>query len=133
MIVCSGVLSVAAASLAAAAMPTPLPTPWPSGPAELGVARGLGVLGTEVLDLLHGQVVARHVQPRVQEHRTMTSGQHEAVTVDPRGVVGVVRHLLAEEDSTNLSAAKGQAHVARRGLLDRIHGKATRLVSRLRQ
>ena len=94
----------------------------------------------------------------------MTSGQHEAVTVDPRGVVGVVRpaatvlrltysrcvaarahghysrvlvrqaaaaHLLAEEDSTNLSAAKGQAHVARRGLLDRIHGKATRLVSRL--
>merc|ERR1719327_2272654 len=32
MIVCSSVLSLAAASLAAAAMPTPLPTPWPSGP-----------------------------------------------------------------------------------------------------
>merc|ERR1719199_2492413 len=41
------------------------------GPAELGVAGGLRVLDTEVLDLLHGQIVARHVQPRVEEHRAV--------------------------------------------------------------
>mmetsp|Transcript_37989 Transcript_37989/g.94396 ORF Transcript_37989/g.94396 Transcript_37989/m.94396 type:complete len:304 (+) Transcript_37989:1104-2015(+) len=33
------------------------------GPAELRVAGGLGVLGTEVLDLIHGEIEASHVQP----------------------------------------------------------------------
>ena len=95
----------------------------------------------------------------------MASREHEAVTVEPVRLVGVVRparaarrvvasaagrvslrvcvcgetsvwaresaHLLAEEDGTDLGAAQGQAHVAGRSLLDRVHGKATRLVRRL--
>jgi hypothetical protein len=47
------------------------------------VAGGHGVVAAEVLDLLQGQVVARQVQPRVDEHGAVAGGQDEAVAVQP--------------------------------------------------
>ena len=101
------------------------------GPAELGVAGGLRVLDAEVLDLLHREVVAGHVQPRVEEHGAVARREDEAVTVDPRRVLRVVDHLLAEEDGADLRAAEGKAHVAGLGLGDRVDREATGLVGRL--
>merc|ERR1719487_2561418 len=132
MMVCSAVLHVAAASFAAAALAERAGRRLDTGrPAKLGVAGRLRVLDAEVLDLLERELVARHVEPRVEEHRAVARREDEAVAVDPRRVGRVVRHLLAEEDGANLGAAERQAHVAGGGLGDRIDREATRLVGRL--
>ena len=83
----------------------------------------------EVLHLVHGQVVAGDVQPRVEEHGAVARGQHEAVTVHPGRVLGVVRHALAPEHGADLRRAERQAE-ARRRRGDGVHGQAAGLVSR---
>ena len=101
-------------------------------PAELGVAGRLRVLHAEVLDLLHREVIARQVQPGVQEHRAVARREDEAVAVDPVGLVGVVRELLAEEHRAEVGAAEREAHVARGSLGDRVDGQTARLICGLR-
>ena len=43
----------------------------PRGMAVLGVARGLGAPLAEALDLVQGEVIARKVQDRIEEHGAM--------------------------------------------------------------
>ena len=64
------------------------------GVRELGVTGGHGVVLTEVLELIDGEVEASKVEPGVKEHGSVAGGKDEAVTVDPLGVLGVVGHLL---------------------------------------
>ena len=97
---------------------------------ELGVTGGLGVVLTEVLDLVHGEIKASKVQPGIKEHGSVTSGKDEAVTVDPGGVLGVVGHLGSVKGGTNLGSAKGKTHVAGFSGGNGVHGKATGLVGR---
>lgn len=103
------------------------------GAGELRVARGHGVVLAEVLHLLEGDVVAREVQPRVNEHGAVPGRQDEAVAVDPLGVAGVVAEaaLRAEEDGAHLGAAQREAQVARVSGGDGVHREAARLVGRL--
>mmetsp|Transcript_8408 Transcript_8408/g.18416 ORF Transcript_8408/g.18416 Transcript_8408/m.18416 type:complete len:493 (+) Transcript_8408:785-2263(+) len=101
------------------------------GPSPLRVARGLGVLDTEVGNLLHGKVESRNVQPRVEEHGAVARRENEAVAVDPCRVRRVVNHFLAIEDGANLGAAKWQTHVTGLSLGDGIDREATRLVGGL--
>ena len=64
------------------------------GVGELGVTGGHGVVLTEVLELIDGEVEASKVEPGVKEHGSVAGGKDEAVTVDPLGILGVVGHLL---------------------------------------
>ena len=50
---------------------------------HFGVARRFTLPLTEALDLGQRQVVARHVQRAVQQHRCMPNRQHESITVGP--------------------------------------------------
>ena len=62
---------------------------------EFGMAGGLGVVLTEVLQLLNGKVKSGKVEPGVQEHGPVASRKNEAITVKPCWVLGVVLHLCA--------------------------------------
>jgi hypothetical protein len=63
------------------------------GTGEFRVTRGHGMVLTEVLHLFHGQVESSKVEPRVKEHRSVSSRKDEAVTVDPLGILSIVCHL----------------------------------------
>ena len=85
------------------AKPTALEMPAPRGPVVTstpGVSKvsggpGLGTPLAELLDVLNGdRVVTGEVQQRVKQHAAVTGGQHEAVAVEPLGVLGVVLEEL---------------------------------------
>ena len=67
------------------------------GFAVFGVAGGLAVELAEVADFLEREFVAREVEPTVQEHAAVASGEDHAVAVDPRRVGRVVAQGVAEE------------------------------------
>jgi hypothetical protein len=48
---------------------------------------------TELLELVKRQVVSGQVEPRVNEHRTMTSRKDETIAIEPLRILGVVRQL----------------------------------------
>mmetsp|Transcript_10183 Transcript_10183/g.28581 ORF Transcript_10183/g.28581 Transcript_10183/m.28581 type:complete len:741 (+) Transcript_10183:131-2353(+) len=98
------------------------------GVGELGVAGSHGVVLTEVLELIDGEVEAGKVEPGVKEHGSVAGGKDEAITVDPGGVRGVVGHLGAVEGGTDLGGTEGKAHVAGVGGGDGVHGQTTGLV-----
>ena len=60
--------------------------------AVLGVPGGLRSELPEALDVLEADVVSTQVQRRVQQHRGVPAGQHEAVAVGPGGIARVVLH-----------------------------------------
>mmetsp|Transcript_23877 Transcript_23877/g.37589 ORF Transcript_23877/g.37589 Transcript_23877/m.37589 type:complete len:622 (-) Transcript_23877:51-1916(-) len=98
------------------------------GVGEFGVARSLGVVLTEVLQLLDGEVESGKVEPGVKEHGSMSSGENETITVHPLRVAGVVLHLGSVKNGSNFGASKGKTHVAGVSGGDGVHGKTTRLV-----
>jgi hypothetical protein len=67
------------------------------GVVGLGVTRGLGVDLAEVLEVVHGEVVAEEVEQGVLQNTAMAVGEDEAVTVEPLGVLGVEPHELVKE------------------------------------
>mmetsp|Transcript_14645 Transcript_14645/g.29644 ORF Transcript_14645/g.29644 Transcript_14645/m.29644 type:complete len:487 (-) Transcript_14645:141-1601(-) len=101
------------------------------GVRELRVARGHGVVLTELLELIDRKVVTSKVKPRVDEHGSVSSGEDEAVTVDPLRVLRVVSHGLAPENSTDLSSTKRKTKVSRVGSSHTVHGETTFFVSSL--
>mmetsp|Transcript_20881 Transcript_20881/g.35892 ORF Transcript_20881/g.35892 Transcript_20881/m.35892 type:complete len:584 (-) Transcript_20881:129-1880(-) len=98
------------------------------GVGEFGVTRGLGVVLTEVLHLLHGKVEASKVEPGVKEHGSVSSREDETITVEPLGVLGVVLHLRSVKNGSDLGTSKGKTHVSRVSGSDGVHGKTTGLV-----
>ena len=93
--------------------------------AELWVTRGLGVQLAEVLNFLEREVEAGQVNPAVDEHGTMTGGEHEAVAVNPLRGRGVVAEEVAVKDGADFGGTEWQAEVARVASGHGIHGKAT--------
>lgn len=76
-------------------------------------------------------VVASEVEQRVLEHASVAGGEHEAVAVEPVGVLGVEPEELVEEDVAKGRAAHGEAGVAGIGLLHGVHGQEPDGVHRL--
>ena len=64
--------------------------------APLRVARRPGAPLAEVLQVVDGQVVARQVEHRVEEHRGVPGREHEAVAIRPVGSVGAWRMTLVQ-------------------------------------
>ena len=84
----------------------------------------------EILDFLDRQVISGEMQPTVEEHAPMSSGQNEAVTVDPTRVFGKITELVSEEDRSDLSATKRQTKVAGSCRLNSVHCQAACLALR---
>ncbi len=127
-----GRLNWVASIFSASAMPTALARPWPSGPVggldaqvvlHLRVAGGAAAELPEVLDLLDLERVPGQIEQGVQEHRSVTIGQNEAVTVGPERVCGVVLQHFAPEHFGDIGHAHGGTGVPGVGLLDGIHGQ----------
>mmetsp|Transcript_16726 Transcript_16726/g.39386 ORF Transcript_16726/g.39386 Transcript_16726/m.39386 type:complete len:450 (-) Transcript_16726:31-1380(-) len=98
---------------------------------ELGVPGGDRVQLAEGLDLIQRDH-AGHVQPAVQEHRTVASGKHKTVAVQPLGVSRVKGKQMTEQRSSDLGAAEREAQMAGTASVDRINSETTSLVRRLR-
>ena len=89
----------------------------------LGVAGGLAAQLAELLELLDRQVVAAQVQQRVLQHRAVAVGQHEAVAVEPLGVLRVVTEIVVPEHFGDVGHAHRHAGMTGLGGFDRISGK----------
>lgn len=99
--------------------------------AALGVAGGLAVQLTELLELLDRQVVAGQVQQRVLQHRPVPVGQHETVAIEPLRIVRVVPEEIVPQHFGDIGHAHGHAGVAGLCGFDRIGGEETDGVGQL--
>ena len=95
------------------------------GMAVFGVAGGLGVELTEVLEIIHGQAVAEEMQQAIQHRGSVTGREHEAVAVAPLGIGGIVVHLLGPERVRHGRCTQRRAGVAGIGLLNRVRSQRT--------
>jgi hypothetical protein len=62
---------------------------------------------TEVLELIHGEVITVKVKHTVLESTTMAVGKDEAITVDELGVLGVKGHELVEQNMSHWGTTHG--------------------------
>lgn len=95
---------------------------------ELGMARGDRMQLTEIFDFLQGNLVTRKVQPRVEEHRTVTCREQKAVAIEPAWCRGTVGHGFTKQNSADLCASEWQTEVARGAGVNGIHGESTGLI-----
>ena len=101
------------------AMPTAAARPWPSGPVVVSTpgvwpySGWPGVLRTELaeaLDLSCGPCAdSREMQQRIEQHRTMSGGQHEAVAIGPGRIGGIEFHEAREQDGGDIRHAHRHA------------------------
>ena len=80
--------------------------------AHFRMARSFTVELAEVFQLLHGQVVARQMQKRVNQHGSVAVGEHKAVAVAPMRVAGVVVQMLAPQSDCDIGHAHGRARMS---------------------
>ena len=114
-------------------MPTALAMPWPSGPVVVSMPAAWpysgwpAVLRAELAEAL--QLVERHVgiagqmQQRIEQHRAVPGGEHEAVAVGPVGGGRVEVEEAREEHRGDVGHAHRHAGMAGLRLLDRVHGE----------
>ena len=67
--------------------------------------------------------VTRQVQQRIEQHRTMSVRQHEAVAIGPLRIGGIELHVLREQGSRDLGHAERHALMAFAGAQNRIDGE----------
>ena len=78
----------------------------------------------EALELVERHVgVAGQVQQRIEQHRAVPGGQHEAVAVRPIRRPRIEPQKLREEDGSDIGHPHRHAGMSRLRLLDRIHGE----------
>ena len=105
----------------------------PGGPAVLGVARGARVELAEALDVLQrdggvaddlvvgiDRLDPGQVEQRVEQHRGVPGGEHEAVAAGPDRVGRVEAQEALPERVGDRGERHRRARVARVGLLDRV-------------
>src|SRR5471030_1836679 len=101
------------------------------GVAEFRVARGTAVQLAEVFQVIDRQVVAGQVQQRVNQHRTMTVGHHEAVTVSERWIARVVLQVVTPKYFGDIRHTHRGTGMAAVGFLHGIHAEGTNGVGTL--
>ncbi len=93
----------------------------PGRVAVLRMAGGRRAELAEVLEVVERDPVPGQVQDRVQEHRRVPGGEHEAVARGPVGVLGGVAHDPRVEQVGHGRERHRRARMTRVGLLDRVH------------
>ena len=91
--------------------------------AVLGMPRRPALPLAEVTQLLEREIVAGQVQQRVEQHRAVPGGEHEAVAVRPRGVARIVAQEARPKHIGHRGGAHRHAGMAGLGSLDRVHGQ----------
>ena len=92
--------------------------------AEFRMAGGHGAELPEVAQLLHGHAgIPGEMEERVQQHRAVAGGQHEAVAVGPVRRRGVELQELGEQNRRHVGHAHGHAGVPAFGPLHGVHGQ----------
>ena len=80
----------------------------------------------EALDVIKRDVlVTRQVQHRIQQHRAMTSRQHEAVAVRPARIARIEFQEACEQHRSDVSHAHRHAGMAASGRLNGINREGT--------
>ena len=93
------------------------------GVAEFRVARGFAVQLAEALEFVERQVVAGQVQQRVEQHRAMPVGEHEAVAVGPTRIGRVVLQVALPQGDRHFGHPHRCAGVSRIGRLNGVDGQ----------
>jgi hypothetical protein len=95
---------------------------------ELRVTRSHGVVLTESLHFVQREVISGKVEPRVKEHRSVSSREDETITVDPFGVLGIVLKLSSVKSGTDFGTTQRKTHVTRVSGGNGVHSKTTSFV-----
>ena len=90
-----------------------------------------GVQLAEAPQLVHRQLVAGEVQQRVEQHRAVAVGEHEAVAVGPFRIGGIVAQMAGPQRQRDLGHAHGHARMAGVRRLHRVHGQRAHGVGRI--
>ncbi len=85
----------------------------------------------EMPDLVHADRIAGQVQQRIQQHRGVAIGQHEAIAVPPARIGRIVLQEFPPQHFGEVRHAHRRPGVARVGLLYRIHREHTDHVGEL--
>jgi hypothetical protein len=94
------------------------------GDTHFGVTGSLAVQCAEVFQLGHGQLVTGEVQQRIDQHGTVSVGQHKAVTIQPVRVGRVMAQVLSPQRHSHIGHAHGRTRMTGIGGLDSVHCKS---------
>ena len=88
------------------------------------VARGLRAELAEMLELVECHVlVAKEEKHRIEQHRAVTGGKHEAVAIRPMRVCGVEFEEARKQHRGDVGRSHGQARMAGIRLLNGVHAQ----------
>ena len=93
------------------------------GVAVFGVAGQAAAQLAEVLDVVQRHVIAGEMQHRIDQHRRMAVGQHEAVAVDPLRVGRIMVEVARPQGGAHFRHAHGGTRMAATGGLHRVDGQ----------
>ena len=92
--------------------------------AVLGMAGGLRSPLAEALQLIHRHLrIAGEMQQRIEQHRRVAGGEHEAIAILPVRRFRIVAHELGPEDEGHVGHAHRRAGMSRLRLLDAVDGE----------
>lgn len=83
------------------------------GLVELGMSRRDAVELAELLHLIERNVESGEMEPRVEEHAAVTSGEDESVAVKPAGIYWIELKRLTKKNGSDIGRSKRQAEMTR--------------------
>ena len=92
----------------------------PGRDSDLRMSGSLAVQLTKALQLFQRQRITGEVEQRIQQHRTVTIGKHEAVAVGPERIGGIVLQVPPPEHLGDVRHPQGHAGMTAVGGLDRV-------------
>ena len=95
------------------------------------VTGGVRTQLAEGAQVVYGQRIAAQVQNRIQQHRGVTIGEHEAIAVDPGRIGWVVAQEASPQHFGDVGHAHGGTRMSGIGLLDGVHGQGSDGVGQL--
>ncbi len=98
--------------------------------AILGVAGGLAVQLSEILQIIKRNLITTQMEQRIEQHRSMSVGKDEAVAVRPPGVLRIMLHHSSKRTSA-ISAIPMGAPGDRSSPLYSIHAQDSNCIGKL--
>jgi hypothetical protein len=90
----------------------------------LRVSGGEGAQLPERLDVFQREIEAEQVEQRVEQHRRVAGGEHEAIAERPGGIARIEAQMVVPEQKGRSRQPHRRAQVADPGALHRVDGEA---------